>query len=85
MLMAGDRARADQASATPLAVALETYLTNRMDDARNGIGRANPRSVKIYRSGAENWIKPILGELQVRHLKPARLATDEAVIESVRF
>lgn len=38
--------------------AVETYLTNRMDDARNGIGRANPRSVRIYRSVAENWIKP---------------------------
>jgi len=53
--------------------AVETYLTNRLDDARNGIGRANPRSVKIYRSVAENWIKPILGELQVRHLTPGRL------------
>jgi integrase len=53
--------------------AVETYLTNRMDDARNGIGRANPRSVKIYRSIAENWIKPILGELQVRDLSAGRL------------
>ena len=26
--------------------AVEIFLTNRMDDARNGIGRANPRSVK---------------------------------------
>ena len=55
--------------------AVETYLKNRMDDARNGVGRANPRSVKIYRSVAENWIKPILGELQVRHLTPGRLDT----------
>jgi len=53
--------------------AAEIYLTNRMYDARNGIGRANPRSVKIYRSVAENWIKPILGDLQVRHLTPGRL------------
>jgi hypothetical protein len=30
--------------------AVETYLTNRMNDARNGIGRANRRSVKVYRS-----------------------------------
>lgn len=55
--------------------AVETYLTNRMADARNGVGRANPRSVKIYRSVAENWIKPILGDLQVRHLTPGRLDT----------
>jgi len=55
--------------------AVETYLKNRMDDGRNGVGRANPRSVKIYRSVAENWIKPILGELQVRHLTPGRLDT----------
>lgn len=55
--------------------AVETYLTNRMHDARNGIGRANPRSVRIYRSVAENWITPILGELQVRHLTPGRLDT----------
>lgn len=55
--------------------AVETYLTNRMTDARNGVGRANPRSVKIYRSVSENWIKPILGELQVRHLTPGRLDT----------
>ena len=53
--------------------AVETYLTNRMHDARNGIGRANPRSIKIYRSVAHNWITPILGELQVRHLTPGRL------------
>ncbi len=53
--------------------ALEIYLTNRMDDARNGIGRANPRSIKIYRSVAENWIVPILGQLQVRHLNSGRL------------
>lgn len=52
--------------------AVEIYLTNRMYDARNGIGRANPRSVKIYRSVAENWIKQILGELRVRHLTPRR-------------
>jgi integrase len=55
--------------------AVETYLTNRMDDARNGVGRANPRSVKIYRSVAENWIKPVLRDLQVRHLTPGRLDT----------
>ena len=55
--------------------AVETYLKNRMDDARNGVGRANTRSVKICRSVAENWIKPILGELQVRHLTPGRLDT----------
>ena len=55
--------------------AVETYLKNRMDDARNGVGRANPRSVKIYRSVAENWIKPILGEFRVRHLTPGRLDT----------
>lgn len=55
--------------------AVETYLTNRMHDARNGIGRANPRSIKIYRSVARNWITPILGELQVRHLTPGRLDT----------
>ncbi|MGD9962197.1 tyrosine-type recombinase/integrase [Nocardioides sp.] len=55
--------------------AVDIYLMNRMDDARNGIGRANPRSVKIYRSVAENWIKPILGELQVRQLTPGRLDT----------
>lgn len=55
--------------------AVETYLANRMEDARNGIGRANPRSVKIYRSVAENWIKPILGELQVRNLTSGRLDT----------
>ena len=53
--------------------AIETYLTNRADDARNGIGRANPRSIKIYRSVARNWITPILRELQVRHLTPGRL------------
>ena len=53
--------------------AVDIYLANRMDDARNGIGRANPRSVKIYRSVAENWITPILGELQVRHLTAGRL------------
>jgi integrase len=53
--------------------AVETYLTNRMDDARNGIGRANPRSVKIYRSVADSWITPILGGLQVRNLTAGRL------------
>jgi hypothetical protein len=53
--------------------AVETYLTNRMVDARNGIGRANPRSVRIYRSVAKNWITPILGDLQVRHLTAGRL------------
>jgi integrase len=53
--------------------AVDIYLANRMDDARTGIGRANPRSVKIYRSVAENWITPILGELQVRHLTAGRL------------
>jgi integrase len=53
--------------------AVEIYLTNRMADARNGIGRANRRSVKIYRSLAENWITPYLGELRVRNLTPSRL------------
>lgn len=56
-----------------VADAVETYLTNRMADARNGIGRANRRSVKIYRSLAENWISPFLGELRVRGLTPGRL------------
>lgn len=56
-----------------VAEAVETYLTNRMDDARNGIGRANRRSVKIYRSLAENWIIPFLGQLRVRNLTPGRL------------
>jgi integrase len=53
--------------------AVEAYLTNRMNDARNGIGRANRRSVRIYRSLAENWITPYLGELRVRSLTPGRL------------
>lgn len=60
-------------STTRVSEAMEVYLTNRMQDARNGIGRANPRSIKIYRSVAENWIVPMLGQLQVRHLIPGRL------------
>ncbi len=59
--------------ATRVREAVEIYLTNRLDDARKGIGRANPRSVKIYRSLAANWIVPSLGELQVRHLTSGRL------------
>lgn len=53
--------------------AVDTYLANRMADACNGIGRANRRSVKIYRSLADNWITPFLGELRVRNLTPGRL------------
>lgn len=60
---------------TLVNVAVETYLTHRMDDARSGIGRANPRSVKIYRSVADNWVTPFLGDLQLRHLTPGRLDT----------
>ncbi|WP_148575652.1 tyrosine-type recombinase/integrase [Nocardioides caldifontis] len=58
---------------TSVRLAIETYLERRLEDARNGVGRANPRSIKIYRSVATNWIVPILGELQVRHLTPGRL------------
>lgn len=36
-----------------------------MAGTRNGIGRADPRSVKTYRSVAEQWIEPILGLHQV--------------------
>jgi hypothetical protein len=45
-------------AAAPMPEAFETYLANRMQDARNGIGRANPRSTNIYRSVAVNWIAP---------------------------
>jgi integrase len=69
----GAPAESQVSSSTRVSEAVEVYLTNRMQDARNGIGRANPRSVKTYRSVAENWIVPSLGQLQVRHLIPGRL------------
>lgn len=48
-------------------------FVNRMVDTRAGIGRANPRSIKIYRSTAKNWITPYLGDLAVRELTSGRL------------
>ena len=58
---------------TSVTDAVELYFTNRMADARAGIGRANPRSVRIYRSTAKNWIAPYLGDLAVRELTSGRL------------
>jgi len=53
--------------------AVTIYLAHRLEDARNGIGRANPRSVKTYASVALNWITPFLGQIPVRHLTAGRL------------
>lgn len=58
---------------TAVSDAVEAYFANRMADARAGIGRANPRSVRIYRSTARNWIAPYLGDLAVRELTSGRL------------
>lgn len=58
---------------TSVSDAAEIYFENRMIDARAGIGRANPRSIKIYRSTAKNWITPYLGDLAVRELTSGRL------------
>lgn len=58
---------------TSVSDAVEVDFANRMVDARAGIGRANPRSIKIYRSTAKNWITPYLGDLAVCELTSGRL------------
>lgn len=58
---------------TSVSDAMEVYFANRMVDARAGIGRANPRSIKVYRSTAKSWITPYLGDLRVRELTSGRL------------